>query len=96
MSMIRFLAGVGCVALAATVGAKLPATQLTDEQKATAVEAQAKAAHASKVEAYQLCRSMDRVAEKYTRDMQSKGKEVKPAEMKPCSDPGPFTTAEKK
>ncbi len=92
---IRLIAGLAGVALAATVGAKLPAPQLSEEQKTKAQEAAAKSAHAAKVDAYQLCRSMDRVAERYGRDLQAKGKALPVTETKPCADPGPFQAATK-
>lgn len=87
--------GIAAVSVAAAVGAKLPAPQLTDEQKAKATEAAAKSAHAAKVEAYQLCRSMDRVADRYGRELQAKGKAIQASETKPCADPGPLQAAQK-
>lgn len=95
MTTIRMLVGIAAVAMAAAVGAKLPAPQLSDEQKAKATEAAAKSAHAAKVEAYQLCRSMDRVSERYARELQAKGKAMQASEMKPCADPGPFQAVQK-
>lgn len=92
-TMIRMIAGIAGVALAAAVGAKLPAPQLSDEQKAKAQEAAAKSAHASKVDAFQLCRSMERVSERYARDMQAKGKAIQPTQTAACADPGPFQAA---
>ena len=93
MSGIRILGGIALVALAATVGAKLPTPPLTDEQKATAEQSKAKAAHAGQVEAFQLCSSMDKVAARYAAMMKAKGKESKPVETKPCVAPGPFQAA---
>ncbi|MFN0305409.1 MAG: hypothetical protein ACKVQU_34240 [Burkholderiales bacterium] len=95
MSGIRILGGIALVALAATVGAKLPTAPLTDEQKSKAEQAKAKAAHAGQVESFQLCSSMDKVAARYAASMKSKGKEFKPTETKPCADPGPFQSAAK-
>lgn len=95
MTTVRMLVGIAAVAMAAAVGAKLPAPQLSDEQKAKAAEAAAKSAHAAKVEAYQLCRSMDRVTERYARELQSKGKALQPSDTKPCADPGSFQAAQK-
>jgi hypothetical protein len=69
--------------------AKLP--PLSEDAKAKAAEAAAKAAHADKVGAYQLCQSMDRVATKYFADAKKDGRDVKPAvATPPCSDPGQF------
>lgn len=95
MFSFRVIGGLALVAAAATVGAKLPAPTLTDEQKAAADAAKAKAAHAGRVEAYQLCASMDKVAARYAAGMKAKGAEVKPTETKPCADPGPFQAAAK-
>jgi hypothetical protein len=74
--------------------AKLPAPpEMSDEAKAKAAEAAAKAAHAGKVGAYQLCRSMDRVAAAYAADLKKAGKELKPTATPPCADPGAFGAA---
>ncbi|MDH4061256.1 MAG: hypothetical protein OEU94_10635 [Aquincola sp.] len=81
------------LALAFTAAfAKLPPP--SDDAKAKAAEAAAKAAHGGKVAAYELCRSMDRVAAKYMADAKKAGKTVKPpTETPPCADPGPFGAA---
>jgi hypothetical protein len=69
--------------------AKLPA--LSDEAKAKAAEAAAKTAWTGKVEAYQLCKSQDKVAASYYKTAKAAGKETKPAAAAPaCADPGPF------
>jgi hypothetical protein len=68
--------------------AKLP--PLTDDAKAKAAEAAAKAAWGNKVADFQLCKSMDKVAVKYLAAMKSAGKEVKVTETRPCADPGPY------
>ena len=71
------------------VWAKLPPP--SDEAKAKAVEAAAKTAHAGKVDAYQLCKSMDKVAAEYYAAAKKAGTDVKPAvATPPCVDPGPF------
>lgn len=71
--------------------AKLPAPTLTDEAKAKAAEAAAKTAHGNKVADFQLCRSMDRVAQRYQGDAKKAGKEAKPTTATPpCADPGAF------
>ena len=69
--------------------AKLP--PVSDEAKAKAAEAAAKAAHGNQVANFQLCKSMDRVAAVYFADGKQAGKELKPAAtLPPCADPGPF------
>lgn len=73
----------------ATVLAKLPA--LSDEAKAKAEEAAAKTAWSGKVDAYQLCKSQDKVAASYYQSAKAAGKETKPAKETPaCADPGAF------
>jgi hypothetical protein len=75
--------------LAGTVLAKLPPP--SDEAKAKAAEAAAKTAHAGKVDAFKLCKSMDQVATSYYANAKKAGKETKPATATaPCADPGPF------
>lgn len=74
------------------VHAKLP--PLTPEAQAKADEAKAKAAWTDKVAAFQLCRSMDKVAESYRTSAKAAGKEAKPpVPTPPCADPGPFVAA---
>jgi hypothetical protein len=69
--------------------AKLPPP--SDEAKAKAAEASAKTAHNGKVESYQLCLAMDRVAAVYYADAKKAGKPTNPpAATPPCTDPGPF------
>ena len=75
---------LGC-AVAASAWAKLP--PLNDEAKAKAAEAAAKTAHAGKVDAYQLCKSQDKVAAHYRKG--SKAAKA-PVATAPCTDPGPF------
>ena len=82
--MTLCLASVPLLALA-----KLPA--LNDEAKAKAAEAAAKAAWAGKMDAYQLCKSQDKVAASYYKSAKAAGKETKPATAAPaCADPGVF------
>lgn len=77
------------VLLAVSAQAKLPPPSA--EAGAKAAEASARAAHTGKVEAYQLCKSMDKVAAEYYADAKKAGKEVKPPlDTPPCADPGPF------
>lgn len=71
--------------------AKLPTPVLTDEAKAKAEEAKAKAAHGNKVEAYKLCKAMDKSAAHYYKTAAAAKKETKPPVDTPaCADPGPF------
>lgn len=75
--------------LAGAAVAKLPPP--SDEAKAKAAEAAAKTAHNGKVEAFLLCRSMERVAARYQAEATKAGKAVhKPTETPACADPGPF------
>jgi hypothetical protein len=75
------------LAASASGFAKLPA--LTEEQKIKADETKAKAAHADKVAAFQLCKSQNSVAESYAKQQKAKGQEVK-IDPAACQDPGPF------
>ncbi|SFB69077.1 hypothetical protein SAMN05216344_101252 [Polaromonas sp. OV174] len=69
--------------------AKLPAP--SDDAKAKAAEAAAKATWAGKVDAYQLCQSQDKVAASYYKAAKAAGKDVKPPLATPaCADPGAF------
>jgi hypothetical protein len=81
---------LGVTALAAAPAwAKLPPP--SEEAKAKAAEAAAKAAWSGKVDAYALCKSMDSVAARYYADVKKAGKDVKPpVATPPCADPGPF------
>jgi hypothetical protein len=70
--------------------AKLP--PLSEEAKAKAAEAAAKAAWTGKVEAHQLCKSQDKVAASYYKTAKAAGKDARPAAATPaCAEPGPFT-----
>ena len=80
----------GLLLVASTVMAKLP--PLSDEAKAKAAEAAAKAAWSGKVDAYLSCKSQDKVAAHYYKTAKAANKETKPAkEMPPCADPGAFS-----
>jgi hypothetical protein len=85
------------IALLASVLAPLSVAKLpppSDEAKAKAAEAAAKTAHGGKVEAFLLCRSMERVAARYQADAAKAGKTVSKATETPaCADPGPFVPA---
>lgn len=79
---------VGVFAATAAL-AKLPPP--SDDAKAKAAEAAAKAAWSGKVDAYKLCKSMDAVAAAYREQARKAGKEVKAAApTPPCADPGAF------
>jgi hypothetical protein len=73
-------------------GAKLP--PLSPDAQAKADEAKAKAAWTDKVSAFQLCKSMDRVADSYYKTAKASNRETKPpVATPPCTDPGPFIAA---
>jgi hypothetical protein len=68
---------------------KLPAP--SDEAKAKAAEAGAKAAHGNKVADFQLCKSREKTAAHYYKSAKAAGKETKPpVETPACADPGAF------
>ena len=83
---------ITALALITPAWAKLPAPD--DAAKAQAAEAAAKAAHAGKLEAYQLCKAQDRVVAR-TKPAASKptvkGNNGAPASN--CVDPGAFVYA---
>ena len=87
---LRTLAPAVLLLLAAPlVLAKLPA--LTPDAQAKADEAKAKSAWTDKVAAFQLCRSMDRVADAYRKSANAAGKPAsEPVATPPCTDPGPY------
>ena len=75
--------------VAGAAWAKLPAP--SDEAKAKAAEAAAKAAHTGKVDGYKLCKNMDQVAASYFDQAKKAGKTVPaPTQTAPCADPGAF------
>ena len=82
--MKSILVFIASCAVASSVLAKLPAPN--DEAKAKAAEAAAKTAYTGKLEAYQLCKSQNKVAAAYRK--KAPGKE--PVATPPCADPGPF------
>ena len=86
------LAALATAFLAAPVAAKIPPPVLDDAGKLKAAETAAKTAHTGKVASFQLCKSMDRVAEAYFVQAKKDGKAVKPAEASAgaCADPGAF------
>ena len=81
------------VSLTATVAfAKLP--PMSDEAKAKAAETAAKTAWSAKIDAYQACKTQDKVAAHYYKTAKAAGKETKPAVAMPaCADPGVFSYA---
>lgn len=92
MPTIRTLAALILAGATPLALAKLPPP--TDEAKAKAAEAAAKAAHAGKVGAFQLCRSMDKVAASYHAGAKKDGRAAKPPVATPaCADPGPYVAA---
>ena len=93
MKRIASITGPLLLALAAGAAwSKLPPP--SDEAKAKAEAAKAKSAHDGKVSAYQLCRSMDRVAAGYFAAAKKAGKAASaPTETPACADPGPFVPA---
>ncbi len=79
------LAGLALVN--ASAWAKLPApVPLDDAGKAKAAETAAKTAWAGKVDGFQLCRSMEKVAAHTQKNGKTKEATVTPA----CADPGAF------
>ena len=86
-----------CLLMAGGVCAKLPAPQLTDEQKAKAEEAKAKAAEAAKKDAADLGKAQDRVADHYIKAQKAKGVTVKPTPIAAAAPaPAPAAQAKKK
>ena len=77
----------GAALVSASALAKLPApAPLDDAGKAKAAEAAAKTAWAGKVEGFQLCRSMEKVAAHAQKNGKTKDATTTPA----CADPGAF------
>jgi hypothetical protein len=64
---------------------------MTDEARAKADDASAKAAWSAKVGLYQTCLAMDRVVERYRREAQREGRATPAAATTPpCADPGAY------
>ncbi len=77
----------GAALVSASALAKLPApAPLDDAGKAKAAEAAAKTAWAGKMEGFQLCRSMEKVAAHTQKNGKTKEATTTPA----CADPGAF------
>jgi hypothetical protein len=94
--MMKTLCAAAVLAvMSSVVSAKLPAP--SDEAKAKAAEAAAKAAWAGKVDGFKLCQAQDKVAAYYKKSPVSKVAAV-PADVASaavaapgaCVDPGPF------
>jgi hypothetical protein len=82
---------VAALVLSVSAFAKLPAP--SDEAKAKAAEAAAKAAHGGKVEAYLLCKAQDKVAARTSKAAKPAVKDAKAApaaSTSACVDPGAF------
>jgi hypothetical protein len=88
--MKKYLLVVSSLAIAFGAAAKLPAP--SEEAKAKAAEAAAKAAHGNKVADYQLCKSREKVAAHYYKT-NGKGKAA-PTATPACVDPGAYKPAE--
>lgn len=89
--MKRSVVGLSLVFASGLALAKLP--PLSDEAKAKAAEAAAKAAHSGKVANFQLCKAQDRVAAVYLVGAKKSMKDVQTVPTPPCADPGPFVYA---
>lgn len=75
--------------LALSAWAKLPAP--SDEAKAKATEAAAKAAHGGKVAGYLLCKSQNKVVAHYAKTTAATKKDAKaPPAAATCTDPGAY------
>ncbi len=79
-------------ALVLSLGAAAKLPPPSDEAKAKAVEAAAKAAHADKVAGYQLCKAREKVAAHYFKN-QGKGNKPSSVATPPCADPGAYKPA---
>lgn len=87
--MKQILVFLAAGVVASVTFAKLPAP--SDEAKAKAAEAGAKAAHGNKVADFQLCKSREKTAAYYYKSAKAAGKETKPPMETPaCADPGAF------
>ena len=82
-----------CTITTTAVYAKLPAPQLTDEQKTKAGEAKAKAADVAKKDGELLTQSQDRLADRYIKAQKAKGITVKPTQIAAAPAPAPVAAA---
>src|SRR5450830_818884 len=86
----QFLVASSLFLIGTAVMAKLPAP--SDEAKAKAAEAAAKAVWSGNVDAYLFCKSQDKVAAHYYKTAKTENKDTKPAkETPPCVEPGAFS-----
>ena len=92
--MMKSLCAASLLALmSSVVFAKLPLP--SDEAKAKADEAKAKAAWSGKVNAYLNCKAQNKVVAHYVQSAQAAGQAVKaPTVMPACADPGAFSYAQ--
>ena len=89
--MKPILIGLAACCVTTMAMAKLPAP--SDEAKANAAEAAARAAHGNKVADFQLCKSREKTAAHYFKTAKAAGKETRPPVDTPaCADPGPFVS----
>src|SRR4030095_13083051 len=79
---------VCALTLAVAAGAKLPPP--TPEQQAAAALTAAKAAHASKVDAYEQCMEQTKIADAYIKQQKANGKVYTPEATPACVNPGAF------
>lgn len=87
--MNKFICMMLGMMVAGAAVARLP--PLSEEAVAKAAQAKAKASWSSKVDAYKLCLSQDKVVARYR---QEKNITAPPAEVTPpCTDPGPYVDA---
>lgn len=82
--MKKILFALAGILIAGAATAKLP--PLSDEAKVAADEKKVKAAHGSKVSAYQVCMSQNRIAARFANKSRAVASE-------PCANPGPFSAA---
>ena len=88
---MRTIVFVVAAAFAGAAIAKLP--PVSDEVKAQAAEATARAAWSDKVAAYKLCLSTDRVAAAYRAGLAADGKPApSPTATGPCTSPGEYVS----
>jgi hypothetical protein len=87
--IISILASAVTLFVSTSAFAKVP--PLNDEAKAKAAEAAAKTVWAGKVDAYQLCKSQEKVAVSYFQKVKATGKEAKaPTATPACAEPAAF------
>jgi len=88
--MKKLIAASLLITVSALAMAKLPPP--SDEAKAKAAEAAAKAAWSGKVDAYLSCKAQDKAAAHYYKTAKAAGKDTKPATATPpCTEPGAFS-----